>query len=129
MNRGPSPVLIIDDDQDIRELLKILLEADGYRAVIASDGVEAWGLIEAEAPAVIVLDLMMPRMDGEKFLERLRASPHAKTPVIIMSGDESAQRKAQELNAEYCLTKPVEFDELSSTVQRFAGATRKRDVA
>src|SRR5262249_25644384 len=91
-------ILIVDDDEDIRDLLKILLEADGYRVEVASDGQDAWRqLREGERPALILLDMMMPHMDGEQFLKRLRSSNLSKLPVIILSGNEATQEKAQVL--------------------------------
>jgi len=69
---------------------------------------------------VILLDLMMPRMDGEEFLRHLRASAHAAIPVVVMSGHGAAHRKAGELSANGCLAKPIDLDELLATVRRFA---------
>src|SRR5215467_5460683 len=76
-------ILVVDDDEDIRELLKIFLEADGYQVRLAADGLEAWQHLEnGSGPALILLDLMMPRMDGEQFLRKIRCSNFAGTPVI-----------------------------------------------
>jgi DNA-binding response OmpR family regulator len=124
-------ILIVDDDQDIREILRFILEAHDYRVDVAADGVEAWKhLMDSDPPALILLDLMMPRMDGEEFLKKLRASVFAAVPVVILSGNSAARKKAVELNAGGCLMKPVEFEELLSTVRRFMpGQWKKRDVA
>ena len=73
---------------------------------------------------------MMPRMDGGQFLKKLRASPFAAVPVVILSGNSAARKKAAELNAKGCLMKPVEFVELLDTVRRFMpGQWKKSDVA
>src|SRR5262245_54651469 len=118
-----STVLIVDDDADIRDLMKILLETDGYNVNVAADGQDAFEQLQAGArPAVILLDLMTPRMDGEQFLRSMHSTGFAKTPVIIMSGHTAAETKAEELGAAYCLTKPVEFEELLKVVRQFAHA-------
>jgi CheY-like chemotaxis protein len=123
-------ILIVEDDADIRELMKIFLEADGYRVDLAADGLEALEELEAgPRPALILLDLMMPRMDGEQFLKQLRGSRFADIPIIIMSGHSAAEKKAQQLNVAHCLMKPVEVDDLLKTVRQFALLGVKNDVA
>jgi len=123
-------ILIVEDDADIRELMKIFLEADGHRVNLAADGLGAFEELNAgPRPELILLDLMMPRMDGEQFLKRLRGSRFADVPVIIMSGHSAAEKKAVELKAAYCLMKPVEVDQLLKTVKRFGLSGLKNDVA
>jgi CheY-like chemotaxis protein len=120
MTGANASLMVVDDDADIREMTKLLLEVSGYRVATAADGLEAWQQLERGAsPSLILLDLMMPRMDGEHFLQTLRASSRAGIPVIIMSGHNAATVKAQELEANGCLTKPVELDELLTIVARF----------
>ncbi len=112
-------VMVVDDDEDIREIVKLSLEASGYRVTTAVDGLEAWQHLNASAPpSLILLDLMMPRMDGEEFMKTLRSSPQANIPVVIMSGHNASNQKAEELKVNGCLTKPVELDELLGTVRR-----------
>jgi CheY-like chemotaxis protein len=121
MNDDCGSILVIDDDEDIRTIVKLLLESTGYRVVTAADGVEAGReLNTGDAPSLILLDLMMPRMDGERFMQTLRASSDGDIPVVIMSGHNVASQKARDLNADGCLTKPVDLDELLATVRRFA---------
>jgi CheY-like chemotaxis protein len=116
-------VMIVDDDADIRELLKIFLEADGYHVRVAVDGLDAFDQLQSGvSPALILLDLMMPRMDGEQLLKLLRARGLLKAPVVIMSGHNVAQKKAIELGASSCLLKPFEFHDLLTTVHRFVPA-------
>jgi CheY-like chemotaxis protein len=117
-----ASVMIVDDDEDIREIAKLLLESEGHHVATAADGLDAWQQLEGgESPSLILLDLMMPRMDGEQFLHALRASPRAGIPVVIMSGHNAASVKARELTANGCLTKPIELEELLEAVRRFAG--------
>jgi DNA-binding response OmpR family regulator len=130
MKAGPTTVLVVDDDADIRDLLKILLEAEGYRVYVASDGLDAMHQLEADTePALILLDLMMPRMDGEQFLKEMRSTRFCRTPVVVMSGHVCAQRKVMELEAAGCLMKPFERADLLKTVRRFASATPRRHLA
>ena len=75
-------VLLIDDQADVREVLRLLLERDGYRAVEARDGLEALRLLRQNQPELIILDLLMPQMDGYEFLAQVPAG----IPLIVMSG-------------------------------------------
>jgi CheY-like chemotaxis protein len=121
---GGGLVLVVDDDEDIRELLKVFLEADGYQVNTAADGLEAWEQIsDGHAPDLILLDLMMPRMDGKQFLKKLRQSRSKRLAVVILSAN-AGKREAKELDADCCLTKPVEIDELLDTVRHFMTAAK-----
>jgi CheY-like chemotaxis protein len=125
-----ATILIVDDDADICELMKIFLEATGYRVNVALDGYEALEQLQAGMkPALILLDLMMPRMDGEEFMAQMRSRRFAKTPVVIMSGHSVAERNANRLGAVCCLMKPVELDALLKTVQQLAPASSKNHRA
>jgi CheY-like chemotaxis protein len=129
MRQNDELILIVDDDEDIRELLSLVLEAAGYRVKVAADGLDALEQIqEGEPPALILLDLMMPRMDGQHFLRKL-TSLFPDAVVVIMSGHAAAQTIADEFKVACCLTKPVELDDLLNAVKRFAPAHPKRDVA
>jgi CheY-like chemotaxis protein len=113
-------VLVIEDDDDIREVMQEALVSEGYRVDVARDGLEALGQLEARTqPPVILLDMMMPRMDGEAFLKALRGRPAlADAPVIVISGNAAAREKARQLAAAACLVKPFELDELLSVIRR-----------
>ena len=114
-------VLVVDDDEDIRDLLKILLESEGYRVNVAADGEAAWRqLRNGKKPALILLDLMMPRMDGEQFLRRLRSSGLSNIAVVLLSANECTQEKATMLNATGCLKKPIELEQLLAIVSRLS---------
>ena len=112
--------MVVDDDEDIRDVLKFILETDGYHVETANDGFDAWRKLHTtDRPSLILLDLMMPRMDGEEFMKALRTSPFSDIPVVIMSGHQDAGDKSKQLNGNCCLRKPVEYDELLATVHRF----------
>jgi CheY-like chemotaxis protein len=123
MKRKVPTVLIVEDDDDIRELMKIVLEGDGYNVNVAANGFDALEQLQAGSrPALILLDLMMPGMDGEEFLRKMHASRFAKIPVVIMSGHGGGQKASRELYGVSCLMKPVELDELLQTVRRMVPA-------
>jgi phosphoserine phosphatase RsbU/P len=120
VNIRNSRILVVDDNRVNRHLLMAVLQRGGFPNVgTAEDGVDALAKIEESAPDLILLDLMMPRMDGEQFLQTLRASARASIPVVIVSGHTAATAKARELRADGCLAKPLELDDLLATVERF----------
>ena len=130
MTEASSSLMVVDDDEDIRDMTKLLLEGEGYSVATAADGLDAWQHLKAgESPSLILLDLMMPGMDGEQFLHTLRASSRATIPVVVMSGHNAAAVKARELKANGCLTKPIELDVLLETVRRFVVAAAREPTA
>jgi two-component system response regulator MprA len=110
-------VLVVEDDRDVREAMVHLLETEGYAAVSAVDGIDALTQLDGGIePSVILLDLMMPRMDGWEFLERQR-NRGASTPVIIVSAYGSRDHtKGPDVIAS--MQKPVDIDALLSVVAR-----------
>jgi CheY-like chemotaxis protein len=115
-------VLIVDDDTDICMTVQIALEAYGYRAATASDGAEALHKLETdEAPCLILLDLMMPGMNGQQFREaQLRNPALAEIPVVVMSGDYKVTERAAEMGVEG-IGKPIELPKLIAKVEQFCG--------
>ena len=112
-------VMVVDDDEDIRELLKVVLESDDYRVVCAGDGRTALEYMSSsERPSLILLDLMMPIMDGEQFMKTTQGGPFAEVPIVVMSGNKVDTRKLQELHVNSCLVKPIELDDLLAVVHR-----------
>jgi two-component system, chemotaxis family, chemotaxis protein CheY len=113
-------ILIVDDDPDIREALTQALEAEGYRVSTAVNGRDAWEkLHSAPLPSLILLDLMMPIMNGAEFLAALRADASlGGLPVILVSAFDSVA--AAHVHQSQCyLAKPVDLDTLIDTVARF----------
>jgi CheY-like chemotaxis protein len=104
-------VLIIDDDEEVREAVRDLVGMKGYRVEEARDGEQALALLErAEVPCIILLDLVMPVMDGWQFLERLRASARlASVPVVVVSAHAASHAP---VGASGLLLKPFEAREL-----------------
>jgi CheY-like chemotaxis protein len=115
----PHHVLVVDDDELIRESLLEYLQEHGYEAIGASDGREALDMLTSSAvePCVIILDLMMPLMDGRAFREeQLRRQGLADIPVIIISAYNDASHIAQELSANSYVPKPLDLPRLLATV-------------
>lgn len=110
-------VLLIDDQADVREVLRLLLEREGFRALEAGDGVEALRLLRQNEPHLIILDLLMPQMDGYEFLDQVPAG----IPLIVMSGvDERLGARSRTLShagIRSVLRKPVGIDEIRKAVR------------
>jgi len=107
----PFTILVVDDDPVIQKLLAVTFEMEGYHVVTASDGEEALDRVAAERPAVVVLDVMMPKVDGIEVLRRIKANPiTANTPVLLLSAKAQAQDidDGMAAGADFYLTKPFE---------------------
>ena len=110
-------VLLVEDDVDVRELLHFILTGEGYKTVTAANGALALEELQRQRPHVIVLDLMMPVMDGWTFRQRQLEEPAvADVPVICITAFHEPNRAAAALNAP-CLQKPVDVEELLALVQ------------
>ncbi len=114
-------VLIIEDDPDMQALERMALECGGFDVTAASNGAEALRRLERERPCVILLDLMMPVMDGLTFLAlRERDQIRADVPVICVSaGGPEMMAEARQLGAVACVDKPADFDALCELVGRY----------
>lgn len=114
-------VLVVEDDPDMRALEQTMLECVGYDVKMAGNGAEALERLKSGRPCVIILDLMMPVMDGLSFLrERRRIGAALTTPVICVSAaGPDLVGEAMRLGAAECLHKPADLDELCETVQRY----------
>ena len=97
----PEKILVVDDDPDMRDAITIILESQGYQIVTAQDGLEALANLKAEKPDLMMLDLLMPKMDGFAVLKELqdpRWSKYRETPILVLSSvREEASRRRYEL--------------------------------
>ena len=117
-------VLVADDDADMRELIRYRLERSGYTVVTAVDGQEAVRLAAEHVPALAVVDVMMPRLDGYEVTRRLRAAPEtARMPVILLTARAQEADVAQGFaaGADDYIRKPFSPQELSARVQAILG--------
>jgi CheY-like chemotaxis protein len=113
-------VLVIDDDADMRELLRVALSAEGYAVESVANGREALHYLRSHAETcIILLDLMLPVMDGEHFrAAQLRDRALAWIPVVVMSASEDCSARALELSARSFVQKPLNLDEVRQVVRR-----------
>ncbi len=117
-------VLIVDDEADLVELLKTELEAGGYDVLVALEGEQGIQKALLEKPDLLILDIMMPKMNGYEVLSRLRNNERTKRlPVIILSakGETYSILDLQNLGATDYLIKPFESEEFLSIIQRYLG--------
>ena len=118
------PVLIVEDDEDLREMMAQLLTLEGFDAATVANGREALDYLRhnSTVPDVILLDLMMPVMDGWEFRRRQKADPDiAPVPVIVLSALDQA--RAANLDATAFLKKPLDFDRLLTLVRTHCRAS------
>jgi CheY-like chemotaxis protein len=123
-NAAPS-VLIVDDDAAIRKMLVDVLSLEGFRTETARDGREALTLLEDGAQRVILLDLMMPVMDGWQFCRHLSEHPSVRQrcSIILMSAGEKLEQ-ARDLQVEGYLAKPFDVDQLLDCLDPFTSGAR-----
>ncbi len=116
-------ILIADDEAEIRDLLKLYLENEGYAVIEAADGVEAINLVNQQSPDLCILDIMMPKMDGYKVLRKIRETSNV--PVMILSAKDADSEKILGLNlgADDYMAKPFNPLEavarVNSNIRRF----------
>jgi CheY-like chemotaxis protein len=129
----PPTLLVVEDIPDILTLLKATLEFKGYRVLTARDGQEALETIERERPAVIVTDVLMPRMDGFNLVHRLRLDSQTRDiPVIFLSATYVAPEDkafALSLGVTRFIEKPVNFEEFLPAVSDLLAYNEKSSSA
>jgi CheY-like chemotaxis protein len=110
-------VLVVDDEIDIRQAVAEVLADEGYQVYAASDGAEALSQCRAHHPSVVLLDLMMPRMNGWEFRDAQKHDPDVSAiPVVVIS----ALGRVSNIDAQGFIQKPFDLDELLSMVKRHA---------
>jgi CheY-like chemotaxis protein len=117
-------VLVVDDNDNIRRLIAINLELEGFEVVTARDGIEALELVRDAAPDVITIDWKMPRLDGPQTVARLRADPRTRDLPIAMvtaNAQEVDRAYGESFGVDAYLTKPFDPQALVAMVRRLAG--------
>lgn len=121
-------VVLVDDEANIRETIAFILDAEGVEVATASDGVEGLAAVRRLKPKVVLLDVMMPRMDGYEVCRAIRQDPNLiGTYVIILTakGQRSDERQALEIGADLYLSKPFDDEVVLREIERvFAGLPR-----
>jgi DNA-binding response OmpR family regulator len=130
-----AKILVVDDDPDIREALSMILESKGYQVVTAQDGIEGLATLKAEMPALLILDLLMPKMDGFavcKELQDPRWSKYREIPILVLSSvrEEASRRRYEletglELNVDDYVEKPISPDVLLHRVESLLSKVSK----
>lgn len=119
-----TTVLVVDDDPRNRKLMELLIQAEGYPVRSAESGAAALAAVAAEAPGLILLDIMMPDMDGFDVLRRLKADPQAsRIPVIMVTAldDDASRMRLGAAGASRVITKPVDRWALKACLREFLG--------
>jgi len=123
-----AKIMVVDDDPDMRETLQIILEAVGHTVVTAADGEECLAKLKVESPDLLILDLLMPKMDGFAVCKELkdpRRAKYAKMPIIILSSvrEDASQRRYEletgvRLDVDDYVEKPIESKVLQERVSK-----------
>jgi DNA-binding response OmpR family regulator len=124
MSQRPARVLVIDDDRDIRFVIRMNLEAEGFEVIECADGFSAVEAAATTMPDIMVCDIMMPGLDGFGVLTYLRENPEtARIPVVFLTARGSDQEiwDGWQAGADYYLTKPFDPDELIAFVRYVLG--------
>jgi CheY-like chemotaxis protein len=114
-------VLVVDDEEGIRDVIDVVLSTQGYKVMTAPHGAAALDALDQTCPAVILLDMRMPVMDGWEFAREYRRRAACKAPIVVVTAAADAARRAAEVAADDYLGKPCSFDDLLRVVARFAG--------
>lgn len=122
LQRSPGRIVVVDDDESMRELLRHHLGKAGYEVVAAQDAVEAGRMVVERTPALIICDVDMPWMNGYDFVAALRADAgNRDIPVLFLTAMDDVAEKAKRLRAVAYLRKPLERERLLEIVELFVG--------
>ena len=114
----PPTVLIVDDEQPLTDVIRLLVEDLGHRAVTASNGVEALEAVRREKPDLVISDIMMPLMPGDELCRRLKQEPDCRDlKIILMSA--AGSRRAEGVGADAFVHKPFDLDAIERLVSQF----------
>jgi DNA-binding response OmpR family regulator len=116
-------ILLVDDDAEIVESLRLALESNGYTVLVARDGNQGLALSERENPDLVILDMMMPKRSGFLVLEKMRRTRETPLRVIMITANEGSRHKAyaEMLGVDDYIRKPFPMDRLIDSVQRLIG--------
>jgi two-component system alkaline phosphatase synthesis response regulator PhoP len=124
INNNSAPkkkILAVDDEEDFLEILKLHLEANGYEVITALDGEEALKKIKNENPDVVILDIMLPKLNGKEVCRDIRNDPvFSKIPIIMLTGlnTDTERIVARVIGADVYITKPFDFEQLNSAIKK-----------
>ena len=114
-----APVLVVDDDPDIRDIVAQVLDLEGYAVATAVDGADALRVLDQVHPGLVLLDMRMPVLDGWGFAREVRARG-LELCIVVMTAAQDAGRWAREINADAFVAKPFDLNDLLDTVGRLS---------
>ncbi len=115
----PRTVIVVDDSDEIRDVLTLILEDEGYRVLPVEDGATALMMSKRIHPALITLDLGLPNEDGTQILRQLKSDPHTSTiPVLVVTGRPNVGEQERDLGADAVLLKPFELTEIQDLITK-----------
>ncbi|MDD5129067.1 MAG: response regulator [Candidatus Omnitrophica bacterium] len=123
-NKNPGQkkkILIVDDEANFLKILKLNLEAKGYAVVTALEGEEALNKLKSENPDVVILDVMLPKLNGDEVCRRIRSDPiFSKIPVIMLTGKDTDVDRivARVIGADIYITKPSDLEKLNNAIKK-----------
>ena len=123
MPSAQKVILLVDDDNEIVESMRAVLESKGYRIMVARDGNSGLTIAERESPDLIVLDMMMPKKSGFLVLEKLKGRPGGLIPTIMITGNEGSRHRAyaEMLGVRDYIRKPFAMEKLVRAIDRVMG--------
>jgi len=123
-------VLLVDDDNEIIESMRTVLEAKGYRVMVARDGNAGLTVAERENPDLVILDMMMPKKSGFLVLEKLKGRPGGLIPTIMITGNEGSRHRAyaEMLGVRDYIRKPFAMEKLVKSVEQILESKTSADV-
>ncbi len=128
MLQSERSVLIIEDDPDLLSLMEMILSDAGYRVRTAADGGTALRQIAEAMPALILLDMRMPGMNGWEFAREFRALYGRSCPIVVVTAAEDARARAKEIDADGWLAKPFDLEDVLAAAVRHAGTPAQQEL-
>jgi CheY-like chemotaxis protein len=113
------PVLVADDDPDIRTMVRMLLELDGHRVLEARDGTSAWEMIQSHRPSVVVADVQMPGMTGLQLCRKVKESDHSSIRIIVYTAGMASREDSMTAGCDGYFLKTDPLPNLRDAVRRF----------
>lgn len=124
----PSRILVVEDQEDVAQLIDVVLKGEGYTVAIARDGAQGLMMSRDWDPDLILMDIMLPGVDGGTLISRLRREKEtADLPIIAMSASRTLRDRTPELEADALLSKPFDVDALLVQVQFLLSRGRDND--
>jgi len=117
--QSPPLILIVDDERNNRKLLEVMLAAEGYRTISATTGEEALAMVAEHTPDLVLLDVMMPGVDGYQVTSQIKASEKTRSTIVVLISalnDQNSQKHGRSAGADAFLSKPVDRVELCARV-------------